>query len=170
MRHLALKEEIINRQKIWSKNTEEKRTFRKASVKEMLKKRKMCCALNSASSEYGPTVNAALNPLKCGEFLDRLGGCKLLKKYCPLRNQILTLQYGLFFVYCWKNQKFCYALRILSTSYIKRSLRFLLNVVKAFLLIKHPACSIWVKCSFACSIWVKCSFLPGVFAIKYVTY
>ena len=53
--------------------------------------------MTSAGSEYGPAVNVAINTFKGGEFLDRLGGCQILKKYCPLRNQILTLQYGLFF-------------------------------------------------------------------------
>jgi hypothetical protein len=100
MRHLARNEEIINKQKIWSKNTKEERLFRKVSVREVLKKQKLDCGLNSAGSEYGQTVNAAINPMKGGEFLDRLGGSKLLEMYCLLRNQILTLQYRHVFVYC----------------------------------------------------------------------
>lgn len=111
-------------------------------------KQKLCCDLNSVASEYGPAVKAAMNPLKCGEFLDRRGSHKLLKMHCPLRNQILTLQYGLVFVYCCENQKFCYALRIVTSSFIQRSLVFLLNVVKKFLRNKSPACSISVKCGF----------------------
>jgi hypothetical protein len=69
MRHLARKEEIINKQKIWSKNTEEKRLFRKVSVREVLEKQKLDCGLNSAGSEYGQTVNTAINPLKAWNFL-----------------------------------------------------------------------------------------------------
>jgi len=88
MRHLARKEEIINKQKIWSKNTEEKRLFRKVRFREVLEKQKLDCGLNSAGSEYRQTVNAAINPLKSGELLDRLGGCELLKMYCLPRNQI----------------------------------------------------------------------------------
>jgi hypothetical protein len=84
-RHLSHKEGIINKQKIWSKNTEGKRHFKKTGVKEVLKKHKLCCGLYSAGSEYGQAVNAALNTLKGGEFLNRLRGCKFLKKYCPLR-------------------------------------------------------------------------------------
>jgi hypothetical protein len=148
MRHLALKEEIINKQKIWSKNTEEKRPFKKGNVGEVLKKQELVCGLNSTGSEYETTVNVAMNPFKDGEFLDRLGSCKLLKMYFPLRNQILTLQYRLVFVYCWENQKFCYALRILITSFIQRSLVFLLNSVKTFLRNKRSGCTILDKCGF----------------------
>jgi len=46
MRHLAREEEIINKPKIWSKNTEEKRPFRKFSVREVLMKEKLSCGLN----------------------------------------------------------------------------------------------------------------------------
>jgi hypothetical protein len=148
MRHLTHEEEIVNKPKIWPKNTEEKRPFRRVGVREVLKKEKLGYGLNSARSEYGPTVNAAMNPLKGGEFLDRLGGFKLLKMYFPVQNQILTLQYGFVFVYCWENQKFCYALRILSTLFIERSFVLLLNVVQTFLRNKGPACSISVKCGF----------------------
>jgi len=148
MRHLARKEQIINKQKIWSKNTEEKRPFRKVSVRGALKKQTLGCGLNSTGSEYGPTVNVAMNLLKGGKFLGRLGGCKLLKMYCPLHNHILTLQYGIVFVYCWENQKFCYALRLLSNSFIQRPLVFLLNVVKTFFRYKRLACYISVKYGF----------------------
>jgi len=116
MRHLARREDIINKQKIWSKNTEEKKPFRKVSVREALKKQKLVCGLKSTGSEYGSTVNAATNPLKGGQFVGRLGGCKLLNMYCPLRNHILTLQYGLVFVYCWENKKIL--LRITDTEYL----------------------------------------------------
>jgi len=44
MRRLARKEEIINKQKIWSKITEEKGPFRKVSVREVLKKRNWAVA------------------------------------------------------------------------------------------------------------------------------
>ena len=71
--------------------------------------------LNSAGSEYGPTVNLEMNSLKGGEFLDRLGGCKLLNMYCPLRNQILTLQHR--HVFCLLLGKPKILLRITDTEY-----------------------------------------------------
>lgn len=147
MRHLARKEEIINKQKIWSKNTEEKRPFRKISVREVLKKQKLGCGLNSAGFLYGPTVKAAMNPLKGGQFLDRLACCKLLKMHFPVRNQNLTLQYGLGLFLSGKPK---ILLRVTDTEYFVYPAVFFfsLNVVKTFLRNKRPACSISVKFGF----------------------
>jgi hypothetical protein len=157
MRHLARKKEIINKQEIWSKNKEEKIHFRKASAKEALKKLKFGCGIYSAGSEYGPAVNAALNPLKGGKFIDKLGGCKLLKKHCPLRNQILPLQYGIFLLLGKQN----FLLRNTDTEYL---------VYQAFPWDFSQRREDLPFSQTSGVLYFGQMQLPGVFSFKYVTY